>query len=153
MIEKIIVNKMKMMNKKAIKNGDIPVSCVITKEGKIISSAYNKKYKNNNPFDHAEILAIKKACKKLNAWILEGAILYVTLEPCLMCAGAILHARIKKVVYATEEPKFGAIKSVANVLDNENYNHKVEIENGVLKEEASEMLKQFFREIRSYKNN
>lgn len=139
--------------KKAYENKDVPVGCVIVKDDKVIARAHNIRHAKKDTMGHAEIVAIKKACKKLNAWILEGAILYVTLEPCLMCAGAILHARIKKVVYATEEPKFGAIKSVANVLDNENYNHKVEIESGVLKEEASEMLKQFFREIRSYKNN
>lgn len=105
MIEKIIVNKMKMMNKKAIKNGDIPVSCVIAKEGKIISSAYNKKYKNNNPFDHAEILAIKKACKKLNTTNLMECELYVSLYPCMMCQSAIIEARIKKVYYILEKNK------------------------------------------------
>lgn len=105
MIEKIIVNKMKMMNKKAIKNGDIPVSCVIAKEGKIISSAYNKKYKNNNPFDHAEILAIKKACKKLNTTNLMECELYVSLYPCMMCQSAITEARIKKVYYILEKNK------------------------------------------------
>ena len=105
MLEKIIVNKMKMMNKKAIKNGDIPVSCVIAKEGKIISSAYNKKYKNNNPFDHAEILAIKKACKNLNTTNLMECELYVSLYPCMMCQSAITEARIKKVYYILEKNK------------------------------------------------
>ena len=105
MIENKIVDKMKLMNSKAIKNGDIPVSCIITKEGKIISSAYNKKYKNNNPFDHAEIIAIKKACKKLKTTNLIDCELYVSLYPCIMCQGAISEARIKKVYYILDKNK------------------------------------------------
>ena len=100
-----IVNKMKKLNKKALLNGDIPVSCIITKNNIIISSDYNKKYKNNNPFDHAEILAIKKACKKLKTPNLGDCELYVTLYPCTMCQAVINEARIKKVYYILNQNK------------------------------------------------
>ena len=100
-----IVNKLMINNKKAIINGDIPVSCIIMKEGKLISCEYNKKYKNNNPFDHAEILAIKKACKKLNTTNLSECEMYVTLFPCMMCQGAIIESRIKKVYYVLNKEK------------------------------------------------
>ncbi len=137
----------------AYKNGDVPVGCVIVKDDKVIAKAHNVRQLKKDTLVHAEIVAIKKACKKLNTWILEDSTIYVTLEPCLMCAGAILNARIKKLVYATEEPKFGSIESVANVLDNPKYNHFVQVEKNVLKEEASSMLKEFFRELRNNKNN
>ena len=135
----------------AYQNGDVPVGCVIVKNNKVVAKAHNIRQTKKDTLGHAEVVAIKKACKKLNAWVLEECSIYVTLEPCLMCAGAILNARIDKLVYATEEPKFGSIESVANVLDNEKYNHKVKIEKGVLKEEASTMLKNFFKELRNKK--
>ena len=139
--------------KKAYLKGDVPVGCVIVKNGEVIAKAHNTRQSKNDTMGHAEINAIKKACKKLNAWILEDATIYVTLEPCLMCAGAILNARISNLVYATEEPKFGSVESVANVLDNDKYNHKVKIEKGVLKEESSNLLKTFFKELRNKKIN
>ena len=132
----------------AYQNGDVPVGCVIVKDDKVIAKAHNIRQAKKDTLGHAEVVAIKKACKKLNAWVLEGCTIYVTLEPCLMCAGAILNARIDELVYATEEPKFGSIESVAKVLDNDKYNHNVKIEKGVLKEEASQILKNFFKEIR-----
>lgn len=134
--------------KKAYQNGDVPVGCVIVKDDLVIAKAYNIRQAKKDTLGHAEIVAIKKACKKLDAWILEGCTMYVTLEPCLMCAGAILNARIEKLVYATEEPKFGSVESVAQVLDNDKYNHHVIVQKGILKEEASELLKNFFKEIR-----
>ena len=100
-----IIKKIKTLNHKAVNNGDIPVSCVITKNNKIISSAYNKKYKNNNPFEHAEIIAIKKACKKLKTTNLIECELYVSLYPCKMCQGAIEEARIKKTYYILDKTK------------------------------------------------
>ena len=139
--------------KKAYLKGDVPVGCVIVKNGEVIAKAHNTRQSKNDTMGHAEINAIKKACKKLNAWILEDATIYVTLEPCLMCAGAILNARISNLVYATEEPKFGSVESVANVLDNDKYNHKVKIEKGVLKEESSNLLKTFFKDLRNKKIN
>ena len=139
--------------KKAYRKGDVPVGCVIVKDNQVIAKAHNVRQSKNDTLGHAEVVAIKKACKKLNAWILEGATIYVTLEPCLMCAGAILNARIDKLVYATEEPKFGVIESVTKVFDNNAFNHKIEIEKGVLKEESSDLLKSFFKELRNKKNN
>lgn len=138
---------------KAYDNKDVPVGCVIVINDKVIAKAHNERHNKKDALGHAEVIAIKKACKKLNSWILEDATIYVTLEPCLMCAGAILNARIKKLVYATPEPKFGVIESVTNVLDNPKFNHIVEIEKGVLQEESSTILKSFFKEIRSNKNN
>ena len=99
---------------------EVPVGCVIVKDDKIIAKAHNKREHTNDVFSHAEVQAIKKACKKLNTWKLDDATLYVTLEPCLMCSGAILQSRIKKVVFATFEPKFGTLGSVTNVLDENN---------------------------------
>lgn len=139
--------------RKAYLKGDVPVGCVIVKNGEVIAKAHNTRQSKNDTMGHAEINAIRKACKKLNVWILEDATIYVTLEPCLMCAGAILNARISNLVYATEEPKFGSVESVANVLDNDKYNHKVKIEKGVLKEESSNLLKTFFKELRNKKIN
>ena len=100
-----IVNKLKQLNKKAILNGDIPVSCIIIKNDKIIASAYNQKYKNNDPFNHAEIVAIRRACKKLNVTNLSECEMYVTLYPCMMCQGAIIESRLKKVYYILEQNK------------------------------------------------
>ena len=100
-----IVNKLKQLNKKAMLNGDIPVSCIIIKNDKIIASAYNQKYKNNDPFNHAEIVAIRKACKKLNVTNLSECEMYVTLYPCMMCQGAIIESRLKKVYYILEQNK------------------------------------------------
>lgn len=136
MTEKQIINKLKMLNKKAKKNGDVPVSCVIIKEGKIIASAYNKKYKNNNPFDHAEILAIKKACRKLNTSNLIDCELYVSLYPCMMCQGAIIESRIKKVYYILNKNK--------NVNNNTAYKQTFACGKGYFDEE----IKQFFKDKR-----
>ncbi len=102
---------------KASKKGDFPVGAIIVKNNKIISRAYNKKEKNNNAIEHAEILAISKACKRLKTWHLEDCILYCTMEPCLMCSGAIIQSRIKKIVYCASNNNFGAIESRYNVLN------------------------------------
>jgi len=109
---KIAINEAK----KAYKKGDIPVGAVIVKNNKIISKSYNKKEKNNCPIDHAEILVIKKACKKLKTWHLDGCTLYVTMEPCLMCAGALIQSRIEKIVYGVENSKFGFVGSIDNIF-------------------------------------
>ena len=104
-MKKKIVDKLMIMNKKAIGNGDIPVSCIIVKNDKLISCSFNKKYKNNNPFDHAEIIAISKACKKLKTSNLSVCEMYVTLYPCMMCQGAIIESRLKKVYYILDKEK------------------------------------------------
>ncbi len=135
--------------KKSYDIDEVPVGCIIVKDNKVIAKAHNIREKTNDVFCHAEVLAIKKACKKLNSWKLDDATLYVTLEPCLMCSGAILQSRIKKVVFATYEPKFGTLGSVINVFDENNkFNHKVEIVSGIYQEESSKMLKDFFKEKR-----
>ena len=154
--EKIMNDKKYMLlalkeAKKAYNNGDVPVGCVIVLNDKVIAKAHNIRQLKHDTLGHAEIVAIKKACKKTNSWILEDATIYVTLEPCLMCAGAILNARIKRLVYGTQEPKFGAIESVINVFDNTKFNHNIEIEKNILKEESSNLLKSFFQELRSKK--
>ena len=139
---------------KAGSQGEIPIGAVIVRNGKIISKAYNKREKSQIATHHAEILAIQKACKKLKSWRLEDCEMYVTLEPCIMCAGAIIQARIKKVVYAATEPKFGAAESVLNIFNHLEYkfNHEVEVVSGILKEESTELIKSFFKELRKKKN-
>ncbi len=137
--------------KKAYLKKEIPVGAVIVYQDKIISRAHNTRMSEKQVFTHAEVKAINKACKKLNSWILEDCTIYVTLEPCLMCAGALLQSRIKRIVYATAEPKHGVIESVDNVLDNPKFNHHIEITKGILKEESSLLLKNFFHELRQNK--
>ena len=132
---------------------EVPVGCVIVKDNEIIARTHNTRHKNKSAINHAEIMAIDIACKKLNSWQLDGCTLYVTLEPCIMCAGAILQARIKKVVFAAKEPKFGACGSILNIFDNFEYkfNHEVEVIEGVLEEEAKQLLKDFFKNLRKEK--
>ena len=134
--------------RKAYKKDEVPVGAIIVKSGKVIAKAYNQKEKKQNPTKHAEIIAIEKACKKLKTWHLDDCILYVTLEPCLMCAGAIIQSRIKKVVYAASSEKFGYIESIDNVFNNKKNNHLVEIEKGICKKESQELLKKFFKQKR-----
>lgn len=137
--------------KKAYTKQEIPVGAVIVYQDKIIARAHNTRVSEKQVFTHAEIKAINKACKKLNSWILEDCTIYVTLEPCLMCTGALLQSRIKRIVYAAKEPKHGVIESIDNVLDNPKFNHKIEITSGILQEESSDLLKKFFRELRQNK--
>ena len=140
--------------KKAYLKEEVPVGCVIVYNNEIIARAHNTRHKNKSALDHAEILAIKKANKKLNAWMLDNATIYVTLEPCLMCAGAIFQSRIKRVVYAASEPKFGSFGSIIDVSNPiYKFNHKVELTKGILESDASLLLKSFFKEIRSKKQS
>ena len=136
--------------KKAYEKEEIPVGAVIVKEEKIIARAHNLKESKNSSISHAEILAITKANKKLKAWRLENCEMYITLEPCMMCMGAIINARIKKIYIGTLDPKTGACESVINI-DNYKFNHTVEIETGILKEECEYILKDFFKMIRKKK--
>lgn len=137
--------------KKAYDKGEVPVGAVIVKDGKIIAKAYNLKEVKNDTTNHAEILAIKKASKKLNSWRLIDCEMYVTLEPCSMCAGALIQSRIKKVYIGAMDYKTGACGSVLNLLENYSFNHKVEIETGVMKEECTNIIKSFFKELRENK--
>lgn len=136
---------------KAYALGEVPIGCVIVHEGKIIGRGYNRRNTDKNTLAHAEITAINKASKKIGDWRLEECTLYVTLEPCQMCAGAIVQARIPKVVIGTMNPKAGCAGSVLNLLQIEQFNHQVEVIYDVLKEECSTMLSDFFRSLRELK--
>lgn len=137
--------------KKAYIKEEIPVGAIIVKDNKIIARAYNKKEEKMDTTKHAEIIAIQKASKKLKAWRLTDCDMYVTLEPCSMCAGALIQSRIRKVYIGTEDKKTGACGSVLNLLEDYKFNHKVEIENEILKEECEAILKKFFKELRNRK--
>lgn len=137
--------------KKAYALNEVPIGCVIVQNGKIIARGYNRRNTDKNTLAHAELTAIKKAGKKTGDWRLEDCTMYVTLEPCQMCAGAIVQSRLKKVVIASMNPKAGCAGSILNLLQMAEFNHQVEIEHGVLKEECSMMLSQFFRELRQKK--
>ena len=137
--------------KKAEAVGDVPIGCVIVYEDKIIARAYNQRNKKKTTLAHAELLAIQKASKKLGDWRLEECTMYITLEPCQMCAGAIVQARIPKVVIGAMNPKAGCAGSVLNILQIDKFNHQVEIEQGVLEEECGQMLSDFFRQLRKKK--
>ena len=138
---------------KAYKKEEIPVGAVIIKDNKIIARAYNKKEEKLDTTKHAEILAIQKASKQLNSWRLTDCDMYVTLEPCSMCAGALIQARIRKVYIGTEDTKTGACGSVLNLLEDYKFNHKVEIEKGILKKECENILKEFFKKLRIKKRD
>ncbi|MCI8876898.1 MAG: tRNA adenosine(34) deaminase TadA [Lachnospiraceae bacterium] len=134
--------------KKAYALDEVPIGCVIVREEKIIARGYNRRNTDKNTLAHAELSAIKKASKKCGDWRLEDCTMYVTLEPCQMCAGAIVQSRMKKVVIGANNPKAGCAGSVLNLLQMAAFNHQVEIEKGVLEEECSSMLSDFFRELR-----
>ena len=133
---------------KAEKKGEVPIGCVIVKDGKIFARAHNLRQTKRIPTAHAEILAIEKACKKIGDWRLDGADMYVTLEPCSMCAGAMVLARISRLVIGTEDPKTGACGSLYNIASDERLNHRIEISAGVLRDECAALLKRFFRQKR-----
>ncbi len=137
--------------KKAYDKLEVPVGAVIVKDGKVIARAHNVKEEKKDTTKHAEILAISKASKKLESWRLIDCDMYVTLEPCSMCAGALINARIKKVYIGTMDKKTGACGSVFNLLKDYTFNHKVEVETGILQEDCEGMLKSFFQELRKSK--
>lgn len=137
--------------KKAYALHEVPIGCVIVYEGKIIARGYNRRNTDQNTTSHAEINAIRKASKKLGDWRLEGCTIYITLEPCQMCAGAIVQSRITRAVIGSMNPKAGCAGSVLNILDMPQFNHQVEITSGVLDETCSTMLSGFFRELREWK--
>lgn len=135
--------------RKALKYDEVPIGCVIVKDGKILSRAFNRKVTRQDATCHAEIEAIRKAEKKQGNWYLDECDLYVTLEPCLMCTGAIIQSRIRKVVFATRDPKGGAFYSNLRIEDVRGLNHYPQIEEGDHQEEASALLKEFFRKKRT----
>ena len=134
--------------KKAYDLGEVPIGCVIVYEGKIIGRGYNRRNTDKNTLAHAEITAINKASKKMGDWRLEGCTLYVTLEPCQMCAGAIIQARIDEVVMVSMNPKAGCGGSVLNILEMSQFNHQASVTRGVLEQDCSDMLKSFFADLR-----
>ena len=134
--------------KKAYALGEVPIGCVIVYEGKIIGRGYNRRNTDKNTLAHAEITAINRASKKIGDWRLEGCCLYVTLEPCQMCAGAIVQARIDEVVMGSMNPKAGCGGSILNILEMPEFNHQVKVTRGVLVEERSALLTDFFKELR-----
>lgn len=137
--------------KKAEALGEVPIGAVIVVNGEVIASAYNLRETTQNAVTHAELLAIEKACQKTGSWRLEQAELYVTLEPCPMCSGAILLSRIERVVYGAKDPKAGCAGTLMNLLEDSRFNHQAEVVSGVLEEKCGSMLTEFFRELRKKK--
>ena len=127
---------------------EVPVGAVIVKDGKIIARGHNLRERKNDPTAHAEIEAVRKACKKLKSWRLEGCTIYVTIEPCSMCAGTLLWTRIQRIVYGASDPKGGALGSSYNLFEVKNINHKVEITRGILENRCAELMTSFFRSKR-----
>ncbi len=135
--------------KKAADLGEVPIGAIITCENKIIARGFNKKESSKIATEHAEIVAINEACKKINDWRLSQCTIYVTVEPCLMCCGAILQSRIKRLVYGTNNTKFGYVESIDKTLNSSKNNHKVEITSGILEEECRKLIQQFFKQKRN----
>lgn len=146
--EKYFMKRALKEAEKAYKKLEVPVGAIIVKDGKIIARGYNQKETKTDTTKHAEIIAIQKASKKLQSWRLIDCEMYVTLEPCSMCAGAIINSRLKKVYIGTMDKKTGAVGSVLNLFEDYTFNHKVESETGVMQEECEQILKKFFKELR-----
>ena len=152
-IDEFYMNEALKQAKKAMKINEVPIGCVIVHNGKIIARGYNRRNTDKSTLAHAEILAIRKAGKIIGDWRLEDCVMYVTLEPCPMCAGAIVQARIPRVVMGTMNSKAGCAGSVINILQLEKFNHQVEIEKGVLQEECQKIMQDFFKELRISKKS
>ncbi len=134
--------------RKAAEAGEVPIGAVVVQAGAIIASSQNRVIRNNDPTAHAEIVALREASAALGNYRLNGCTLYVTLEPCAMCAGAMIHARLDRLVFAAPDPKAGACGSVLEVLNHPRLNHRMEVEQGIMGDEAGELLRSFFRERR-----
>ncbi len=132
----------------AYNNNEVPIGAVIVYENKVIGAGYNRRMEMKNPLYHAEIVAINEAATNINDWRLEDCHMFVTVEPCQMCAGAILQARMKTLTFGCENKKAGSISSIINILDNDEFNHKVTINKNILEEECRELMKSFFKKIR-----
>ncbi|MEG0468574.1 MAG: tRNA adenosine(34) deaminase TadA [Longicatena sp.] len=147
MDKRFMLDAIKEANK-ALAIDEVPIGCVIVKDDKIIARGYNLREKKQQSIAHAEIITIQKACKKVGSWRLEDCTLYVTLEPCPMCSGAILQSRIKRVVFGAKDPKGGCMGSCMNMYDIKGFNHYPEITSGIMEEECGLMLTNFFKEKR-----
>ena len=133
--------------------GEVPIGCVIVHDGKVIGRGFNRRLTSHSTLAHAEIIAIRQACRKLGDWRLEGCTMYVTLEPCQMCSGALVQARIDRVIVGAPNPKAGCAGSILNLLQVPQFNHQVELTNGVLTDECSALLTDFFRDMRTRERN
>ncbi len=133
---------------KAFMEDEVPIGAVVVHNGKVIGKGYNKRTKNKSAISHAEIMAIDDACKYIGDWRLEDCTIYTTVEPCIMCSGAIIQSRMKRLVYGTSNSKFGAVDSITNIFEIKNLNHKVEVSKNVLEDECSSIMKSFFKKIR-----
>ena len=131
--------------RRALEYGDVPVGAVVTVGGEVVATAYNRREADNDPTAHAEVLALREAGRVLGSWRLSGAIVYITKEPCVMCAGALMSARVARVVYGAQDPKYGAAWSVFNILQDDRLNHRTEVTAGVLVEECMALLREFFK--------
>ncbi|WP_408008850.1 tRNA adenosine(34) deaminase TadA [Pseudalkalibacillus sp. A8] len=149
--DEMFMKKAMEMAKQAAAIGEVPIGAVIVKDGEVIASGYNLRENEQRSVAHAELIAIDEACKVLGTWRLEGCTLYVTLEPCPMCSGAIVLSRIDRVIYGASDPKGGCAGTLMNLLDEPRFNHQAIVTSGVLEEECSEMLTQFFRDLRKRK--
>jgi tRNA(adenine34) deaminase len=138
---------------KAYKKNEVPIGCVIVKDNKIIAKAHNLRNSKKNSLYHAEVLAIDKACKKLKKWILDDCTLYVTMEPCVMCAGSILQARIQKVVYGIPQNRYGCVGTLMNLFTDFEFNNSPIVEKGIMEEEIKKLVSNFFVDLRKKKQN
>ena len=134
--------------KRGLKLGEVPIGCVIVKDDKVIARGYNRRLTDHSTLSHAEITAIKKACRVTGDWRLEGCKMYVTLEPCQMCAGALVQSRIDRVVIGAPSFKSGCGGTLLNILQNSEFNHQVEVDTGLMQEECTAILQKFFKELR-----
>lgn len=137
----------------AEENGDVPIGCVIVHENRVIARAYNQREQLGDPTAHAEIIALTQAAAAVGNWRLEGCTIYVTLEPCPMCAGALVLGRLDRLVYGTDDPKTGAVKSLYNIVQDERLNHRLEVTAGVLADDCRAQLQAFFQRRRNENNN
>ena len=133
--------------REAAADGEVPVGCVIVRDGQVVGRGRNRREGDKNALAHAEIMAINEACRNLGGWRLWECDLYVTLEPCAMCAGAILNARVRRVVYGASDAKFGAVRSVCSLFD-QNFNHHPQVESGLLEEDCAALMQEFFQNLR-----
>jgi len=144
-IDKIMMALAIEQARRALEYGDVPVGAVVTVGGEVVATAYNRREADNDPTAHAEVLALREAGRVLGSWRLSGAIVYITKEPCVMCAGALMSARVARVVYGAQDPKYGAAWSVFNILQDDRLNHRTEVTAGVLVEECMALLREFFK--------
>jgi len=138
--------------RKAYQRAEVPIGAVVVCDDQVVGRGFNLREQTQDPTSHAEMIALREAAKNEASWRLENCQLYVTLEPCPMCAGAILQSRIKRLVYGASDPKAGAVRSLYQLLDDDRFNHQVEVEAGVMEKESAQLLKDFFRELRLRKD-